>query len=421
MSRCKTLLFIITAMVSLCFSINLCAQITDPEGEYGRIRAAAFNGNYGEASLAARKLLREYPDYGDARILLGRILAWDKQYGEAAAVIDTLLIKEPENIDARKARLDVAFWSGDNALAEKLAFSLLSDTPSDTEVREKLIKVLLADGKREQALAHSDTLLQHNPDNSFAIAVREPYPDIKKTDNLRLSYSFDSYTKPYTRLWQQLSLFGGHRFKWGMAGAGVNIGHINIGDPAPVTETDLQYEIEVAPTLSPKNYAFLSYAYSAGTYYPGHRASLEVWQILPAGWATSAGLTYFHFDRDIFIAGLSVEKYLGNYWFSGKAYFYFKDFGTTTSFYLNARKYFNDTDYLQFTVGAGTAPDEPFDIQTSESRLSAYSLRTTYYQLLNRRFAIRLNAGYSREEYQDNSYRNRIEGAVGVIYLLKQK
>jgi hypothetical protein len=48
---------------------------TDPESEYLRIRAVAFNGDYSSAAAAARKLVKVFPAYGDARILLGRILA----------------------------------------------------------------------------------------------------------------------------------------------------------------------------------------------------------------------------------------------------------------------------------------------------------------------------------------------------------
>ena len=68
----------------------------DPESEYLRIRTMAFDGDYANAAAAARKLVNEVPSYGDARILLGRILAWQKDYANAEAVIDTLLLTEPD-------------------------------------------------------------------------------------------------------------------------------------------------------------------------------------------------------------------------------------------------------------------------------------------------------------------------------------
>jgi len=330
----------------------------DPESEYLRIRTIAFDGDYASAAVAARKLVNMFPSYGDARILLGRILAWQKDYTNAAAVIDTLLLTEPHNEDALSARRDISLWSKENS-------------PVSTDIRA--------------------------------------------------GYFFDTFTEPYSRYWQVFKASAGHKFKWGPASAGVNVGNIIVGDPSPRYATEFQFEIDAYPHLSNKNYAYLSYAYSPGSYFPQHRSALEVWQVLPAGWAISAGLNYYYFDRNIFIAMASVEKYTGKFWFSLKGFVYFKDAGPTTSFYLNARRFFNDKNYLQVTVGTGTAPDEPFDIQATLMRLSANSIRLAYNVSVTPRLVMRLNAGYSREEYAAATWRNRFEGGVNFIYAIKMK
>ena len=334
-------------------------QISDPEAEYARIRTIAFDGDYSTAAAAARKLVNAFPEYGDARILLGRILAWQKDFEQAAAVIDTLLIREPDNADALSARRDIALWSKDTS-------------PISTDIRA--------------------------------------------------GYSFDTFSEPYSRFWQIFSAGGGHRFNWGPAAAGINIGNLRTTtEPDPLNVTEVQFEAEAWPTLSDKNYAYLAYAFSPGDYFPSHRAALEVWQVLPKGGALSAGLNYYYFDRNIFISCLSVEKYISKFWFSAKGYVYFKDDGPTTSFYLNGRRYFNSTDYLQITVGIGTAPDEPFDVQTDVERLSATSIRLASYISLSGRVKMRIGAGYSREEYAESLWRNRFEGNISFIYAIKMK
>lgn len=330
----------------------------NPEEEYLRIRTMAFNGEYAAAAADARKLVNAFPSYGDARILLGRILAWQKDYSQAAAVIDTLLKTEPDNADALSARRDISLWSKERSTA---------------------------------------------------------------TTDLRTGYSFDYFTEPYTRFWQVFSVGAGHKFNWGPAAAYVNIGNLITDEETNLEATEMQFEVEAYPTLSKKNYAYLDYAYSPGTYFPTHRAAVEIWQVLPAGFAISGGLNYYYFDRNIYIALASVEKYLGKYWLSGKVYVYFKDDGPTTSFYLNVRRYFNDFNYLQLTLGTGTAPDEPFDIQSDIMRLSAQSARLTYNFAVNGKFTIRLGAGYSREEYEESVMRNRFEGNINLIYALKMK
>lgn len=359
MNRHCTISFLSGLMLILIFcSADLYSQqIDDPEAEYMRVRTMAFDGNYSEAAAAARRLVNTYPTYGDARILLGRILAWQKDYSQAAAVIDTLLIYEPDNEDALSVKRDISLWSKEN-------------TPVATDIRA--------------------------------------------------GYSFDTFDEPYSRFWQIFRLGAGHQFNWGPAAAGINIGNLTAKDP-DINATELQFEAEAWPTLSNKNYAYLAYAFSPGSYFPKHRAAAELWQILPEGWAVSAGLNYYYFDRNIFISSLSVEKYVKKYWFSLKGYVYFKDDGPTTSFYLNGRRYFNDTDYLQITLGTGTAPDEPFDVQTDVERFSANSIRLAYFAAISSKIRIRIGAGYSREEYAENMLRNRFEGNLNLIYAIKMK
>jgi YaiO family outer membrane protein len=355
----RYLVYILILTAGLLITVPAISQKTvDPESEYQRIKTLAFSGNYASAAVSARNLVNAFPSYGDARILLGRILAWQKDYINAAAVIDTLLLTEPANKDAISARRDISLWSKENS-------------PVSTDIRA--------------------------------------------------GYYFDTFKEPYSRYWQVFSAGAGHKFKWGPAAAGINVGNLIAGNPSPVNATELQFEIDAYPHLTKKNYAFLSYAYSPGSYFPEHRALFEVWQVLPAGWAVSAGLNYYYFNRNIFIALASVEKYLGKFWFSAKGFVYFKDKGATTSFYLNARRYFNDKNYLQVTLGTGTAPDEPFDLQINLMRFSANSIRLAYNLSVTSKLVMRLDAGYSREEYEEGILRNRFEGGVNFIYAIKMK
>lgn len=349
-----SLLFVLAVMV-LTAGVIHGQTVADPEQEYTRIRSLAMAGEYSVAEPAVRALVKQYPEYGDARVLLGRILAWQGRYDEGAAAIDTLLMSDPDNRDAAEALRDIRRWSRDR--------SQQNTPPTD----------------------------------------------------IRAGYLFDTYSEPYDRLWQVFSLGAGHRFSWGSAVATVNMGHINLGAPIDITGNSLQIGAEAWPELTPKNYAYLAYAFSPGQYFPRHRAALEVWQTLPAGWAVSAGLNYYYFDRSIYIATASLEKYTGNWWFSGRGYFHFKDIGVTTSLFLTARRYIGTTDFLQLTLGTGTAPDEPYDIITDLERQKASSIRLTWFNQINSNWSFRIGMGYSYEKYSASDYRSRFEGSIGVI------
>lgn len=355
MHRSYIILTAIAAMFFLNAGPVIPQTITDAEKEYATIRTLAFDGRYQEAETAARILVKEYPDYGDARVLLGRIIAWQGRYDEAAAVIDTLLTTEPGNDDALSAMTDIRRWSRDRS---------------------------------QQVTPPTD---------------------------IRAGYLFDTYSEPYERFWQVFSLGAGHRFSWGTAVATVNYGHINLGSPSGTDGSDFQFAAEAWPELTRNNYAYVAYAYSDGPWFPRHRAALELWQSLPAGLAVSAGVNYYYFDHNIFLGTASIEKYLSRYWFSGRAYFHFKEIGVTTSFFLNARRYLGTTDYIQLTLGTGTAPDEPYDIITDLERQKASSVRLTWFNQINSWWSLRLGAGYSYEKYAASSYRNRFEGSIGLI------
>lgn len=363
MNRRDGLLILFTIILAVTISgVTTGQSVTDPEAEYARIRTMAHEGDLTIAEHDARLLVKQFPAYGDARLLLGRILAWQKKYEEAGAVIDTLLTAEPGNEDAARARKDIRRWSA-----------------SDKTDRDSV-----------------DT-------------------------DVRVAYMFDTFTEPYERLWQVARIGAGHYFEWGTMTGGVNTGHLITGAPDNISKTEWQVDAEAWPELSKDIYAYLAYAYSPGNYFPRHRAAIEVWQSLPMGWAASAGLNYYHFSSDVFIATVSLEKYLGSWWFSARGYFYFKDIGVTTSLYLNARRYFNTTDYLQLTLGLGTAPDEPFDIISDLERLSSNSLRITYFYRISSRLSLRVGAGYSYEEHAEGEYRNRFEGSVGLNYAIRMK
>jgi YaiO family outer membrane protein len=239
-------------------------------------------------------------------------------------------------------------------------------------------------------------------------ALRDSIEAASRTEVVA-GYYFDTFSEPYTRLWQVWKAGALHRTDYGKLMASINTGHIKT-DGSGVTE--LQLETEAWPVISPSVYGWINYAWSPGTYFPRHRASAELWYSHGGGWVTSGGLNYYYFDRNIFIAVAGLEKYLGKWWLNGKIYLYFKDSGITGSYFMNVRRYFNDTDYLHLTAGTGTAPDEPFDVIIDLERLSATTIKVIFNKEITGKMALRAGIGYSREEYFESVSRNRFEGTI---------
>lgn len=413
--------FPLVILTSLLLNLPAFPQITsNPEAEYSRIRNMALNGRLVEAESSAIALLDSFPDYGDAWILLARIYGWQEKYESARLILDSLILKEPSNRDAIEARIDLALWTGDNDLAIELADRILASDPANTSVLDKKHRA-------EKELETADTTRTETSSAIDSLSISQPGTigarDLEKSGktDLRAGYYFDTFSEPYDRFWQIFQAGASHLLSFGRIIGGINIGNLHTKIFAePVKATEIQFEAEAYPIISPSDYAWLEYAYSPGMYFPDHKASAEYWHSFKYGWVASAGMRYYYFDRNIFIGTFSVEKYYKSWWFSPRIYLYFKDIGVTTSYYLTARKYFNDINWLQLTAGYGTAPDEPFDIVTYQGRMNAISIRLAYYTSITNDLFLRAGVGYSREEYAESLQRNRFEGSLNLIYVLNR-
>jgi YaiO family outer membrane protein len=362
---------------------------SNPESGFEMMRGYAEDGEWGPAKQIGYQILEQDPDYHDVSLYLARIHGWEGSYDSAYALVDGVIAEEPELVEAYVTGVDISYWGNDwirlQAYAEE-AFALDPDLP---EVEQKY---LLARNQR---------------------ALSREIPE------LFFHYYYDHFAKPYARNWHMLT-----------AGGSIPLNHItllpylNAGyhaggyDPS----TDIQVNLDAYLILSKKNYAFLGYGFSpdgALNYLPVHRASAEIWQALPAGFSLSAGVRYFFWDESFTFGTLSVEKYLGNMWFSLRNYLFFKDYGPSASFYLTARRYFEDKfNYLSLTVGYGTAPDEPLLVESDLDRLKALSFKVEVSRQVAQRLRLAGMAGYAYEEYQDQAYRNRISFKIGTFIRL---
>ena len=136
----------------------------------------------------------------------------------------------------------------------------------------------------------------------------------------------------------------------------------------------------------------------------------------------SGGETHYIFtggNATILNAGL--EKYFGRYSLEFKTYFFLKEPKTTYSFFLTGRIFFKDVNYLQLSVGIGSAQDEPFMLTTDLNRLDARTMSIRYVtNIFKARMRINTGFTYMYEQYQADMWRNRYAFGVGLIYNIKK-
>lgn len=388
-------LSIIVALLICCIQILQAQenqQTVNPEKEFERMREFAIAGNYAAAKQVGYDLLEAYENYHDAALYLARIHGWESSFDSAYMLVDRVMLLEPELYEACATCVDLAYWENNLEKLQECAGRATEIEPDSAGAFDKYMLVL------------------------------RQIPSRSRQAQLFGMYSYDHFSRPYIRNWHMLT-----------AGAelpiekGTIIPYLNAGYQGAASETpagDLQINVDAYLILGKLNYALLGLGFSPDgnlNYFPGQRAAAEIWQALPKGFGLSAGIRYFYWDQSFTFLTFTAEKYAGNYWFSFRNYLFFKDYGVSGSYYLTARRYFEDRfNYLSLTLGYGTAPDEPIVVISDLDRLNAASGRLEYSKKITSGIRLVSMAGYAWEEYDDQEYRNRIDFRLGAYFTIKK-
>jgi YaiO family outer membrane protein len=400
------------------FSQDTGIAFEHPEDGFALMRKAASEGDYPGAKRIASQLLEANPDYHDVSIYLSRVYGWNSQYDSAFAILEDVISKAPGLTDAYLAYVDLCYWQNDWEKLKSVAEKAIEVTNSD-DVRARYALALYHTGELQQAISQADTVLEHDPANSVARDVRRLSMLESDTREWFGHYSYDFFSEPYLRRWHMLTAGMEQPFSFGKIIPFINAG-TNAGGDAFKASSDVQFNLESYIILTKKNYMLAGYGISPGKYFPSHRAILDVWQTLPAGFAVSAGVRYFYWESHFFYWNLGVEKYHGNYWFALKNYLFFKDYGASSSHYLTARRYLNSSkDNLSLTLGYGTAPDEPVVVISDLDRLNAASVRADLSKLVRSSVRLYFSFGYSYEEFEKDQTRNRFNFSAGAYFKLR--
>lgn len=132
--------------------------------QFEKARSEAFDGNYDKARAMAKRILLEYPDYHDVRILIGRTYAWDGDYVQARKNFREVLEREPTYRDTYNAYFDNEFWAGNYRDALEVINRGLEFYPEQESLLERKIKILSTMDRGKEAGLLFERLKKINPD-----------------------------------------------------------------------------------------------------------------------------------------------------------------------------------------------------------------------------------------------------------------
>ena len=105
-----------------------------PDELFALARSKALAGDYDTSRIICSKLLRDIPNFHDARALLGRTYAWQRRFDEARPILAELVRRAPDYPDGYVASMDVELWSGHGEVALLIARNALSRFPGNADL-----------------------------------------------------------------------------------------------------------------------------------------------------------------------------------------------------------------------------------------------------------------------------------------------
>ena len=139
---------------------------------YDSLRIMAYSGQSDQAIKLAQEYLKTHEN-SSIRILLARMLAWNKQFDAAREQLYFVLSKHPGNYDASDCLSDVEIWQGNYQRAFTVLANALKYDPGNEKLLEKqqiiLAKMQISAGHRDQAIQIAETWLKSHDSPTMQI------------------------------------------------------------------------------------------------------------------------------------------------------------------------------------------------------------------------------------------------------------
>lgn len=318
-----------------------------------RARELAFSGKQHrqQALDLLKQRLAETPGDNDARTFYGAVLSWEGQYDEARKQLTQVLTDHPYHSDALPALINVELWSDHPARAEELARDGLQHNPKDTALMLQLAKAQRNQGHYKKAVQTLDQVLLIEPNNAPARRARRTITvdswkwEAEYTHSIDfLSGGRDSQQEDSVQL-------------RGPTPIGSLIGRVSRADR--FGDTSYQIETDMYPHIRPGTYMYLNVGASPDqNLYPKYRVGADLYQSVGHGFELSGGFRRLRFGTGTTIYTWAVNKYYGDWLFTGRMYLTPDDLGVSKTVQVGARRFFGGEglhDFVEVDFSRGSS------------------------------------------------------------------
>ena len=372
---------------------------------FEQARQLAFDGHRDQAIAQCQEILRTDPDDREAKVLLGRIYAWNKDYDRARPLLEEVVEERPTDTDARSALVDVELWSDHPEEASKLAKEGLALSPGNASLLAQNARALRKLGMDEEALETAAEALAADPDAPELLNFYRLVLQSTQRNKISAGYGTEFFNRG-TDPWYTGYVSYRREFYWGSITPRVNFAR-------RFDKNGIQFEIDSYPTITDDTYGYLNVGGSTSSIFPKVRYGAEVYHNFPKGWEASVGFRRLHFDsKAVTIFTGTIAKYFGRYWIQIRPQYVTKNDGHSFSGRIRIRRFFNGRyEYVELSGGAGSGLGS--DIANDEADLDSTSVQLSYHRRVTDSLIVKTAIGVGREKIPRRGNRDSIFFRVG--------
>ncbi|GAA3925568.1 tetratricopeptide repeat protein [Chitinophaga oryziterrae] len=404
------------------------------------------------ALLYANQALQYYPDNKDLLLKKASVLTEMKRYDEANAITYQLMQRYPFTVKYRTAYTEGLLASGNAAMKNNSPDSALTTFKKILAINRKdsmallyTINTLHTKKEYDSALLYANQGLRYYPTDEIFLQKRATTLELLKMygpaavtadsivlvhntpanvdyadylhskvmkDQFGMYYLHSSYD--YTDgKYNIATLEYRHFIKRGSYAARLNYAGRAQG-------TGLQGEAELYYIHNPKLYSYALATYSNEVAFAKMRLAYSIFKTFKHNIEGELGIRYLNADSSTSISGVaSIAKTWKDFWVNFRAYYISQSPKSYTSFNLTTRYYMNrQQDYLSFTAGLGTSPDDRSRlIQFPQlAGLLTRSVGAGYQKTFKYRTTVGLFGTWINQKISTSDYQNQYD-----IYIMLQR
>ncbi|RZS98068.1 YaiO family outer membrane beta-barrel protein [Cecembia calidifontis] len=412
----RLLILFFSALLSTMFINPINAQVIDADSLlFAAIEKSKTPSTKQEAIIMGRIGIKEFPDYLDFHLLLGRIYKEQNRFDSARFFLNHVIEKNPNYNDAFYLLLNLEFIEKNSLEGLRISNYAIACFPDDVKLYSYKLSFFQLEKDERKEFDFLKLAIKKFPTESLFRQRMNMLEMRFDNDRIGVNYSLTQFNREEVGPWHLIGVQYIYERRWGSLIGRMN--HANRLSAGNTIDSGYQLELESYFFTGKKSYSYVAAAYSPSLVFPEYRFGYSFIQNLKNGWEWEVGARYNSVIppegrrnfRSLIIGG---AKYVGSWWLSLRSFVQNENDQIFPAFTFSSRYYMESRfDYFSIIAGYGTSPDERTTLGQFENRIALDSWRigTGYNRRVGKRYITGMQLLYNYQEYAPGRTQHELE------------